>query len=44
MIHDADEIVVLADGRIVEKGNHQDLLAQEGRYGALALDYDGGVL
>jgi thiol reductant ABC exporter CydD subunit len=44
MIHDADEIVVLEDGQIVEKGSHQELLAQGGRYGALALAYEGGVM
>lgn len=31
-IQDADLIVVLDQGRIVEKGNHNDLLAQKGRY------------
>jgi ATP-binding cassette subfamily B protein len=29
---DADEIIVLADGRIAERGTHRDLLLQEGVY------------
>ena len=28
----ADEILVLDQGRIVERGNHQELLAKKGRY------------
>jgi len=34
-IVDADEILVLDQGHIVERGRHRDLLAQEGRYAAL---------
>jgi ATP-binding cassette subfamily B protein len=40
---DADEILVLEGGRIVERGNHAELLAAEGRYaGMWALQQSGG--
>lgn len=31
----ADKIIVLKDGRIVEQGNHKELLARNGEYAAL---------
>ncbi|WP_102109258.1 ABCB family ABC transporter ATP-binding protein/permease [Oceaniglobus roseus] len=34
-IADADQIVVLEDGEIVERGSHAELLARQGRYAAL---------
>ena len=38
-IRDADRIVVLEDGRIVEQGNHAELLDRGGRYAALYDDW-----
>jgi len=32
---DADHIIVLQNGRIVEQGNHQQLLEQQGKYAAM---------
>ena len=34
-VADADRIVVLDDGRIVEQGSHADLLEKDGRYAGL---------
>jgi ATP-binding cassette subfamily B protein len=34
-IRDADKILVINEGRIVERGAHEDLLAQEGFYHSL---------
>ena len=35
-VRDADEIVVLDRGRVIERGTHAELLARGGRYAALA--------
>ena len=35
-VRDADRIVVIDHGRVVESGTHRSLLAAEGRYAALA--------
>lgn len=35
-VRDADQIVVLDHGRVIERGDHESLLAYDGRYAALA--------
>jgi ATP-binding cassette subfamily B protein len=41
-VRDADQIVVLDRGRIVERGTHDELLERGGRYAALAAQTDAG--
>ena len=41
-IRDADKIVVMDQGRVVEIGNHEELLEQKGRYYALYMTQFAG--
>ncbi|MFX3622983.1 MAG: ABC transporter ATP-binding protein [Ectobacillus sp.] len=43
-IQDADQIFVMHDGRIVERGNHQELLAKQGQYYKMYLLQNKGSL
>jgi ATP-binding cassette subfamily B protein len=38
-VKNADRIIVMRDGRIIEEGNHQDLMAQGGHYAELYNTY-----
>jgi ATP-binding cassette subfamily B protein len=40
-VRDADQIVVLDGGRLIEHGTHEELLERGGRYAALAAEGDG---
>jgi len=42
-IKNADIIVVMKDGKIVEQGNHEELMAKKGEYYEMVLAGDGGV-
>ncbi len=43
-IQEADQIIVLKDGRIVEKGNHEKLLSNKGLYSELCQAQMGGYI
>ena len=38
-VQNADEILVMSDGRVAERGNHEALLRREGVYAAMWRDY-----
>ena len=38
-MQDADEILVFDEGKIIERGTHEALLAQGGRYASMWKDY-----
>ncbi len=40
-IRDCDEIIVMKDGRIVERGDHETLMARDGEYAALIAEGAG---
>ena len=42
-VRDADEVVVLDDGRVAERGTHDELIAAGGRYAALVAGGDALV-
>ena len=42
-VQDADEILVFHEGRIIERGTHEALLAEGGRYASMWKDYQTSV-
>ena len=41
-LKDADEIIFLEDGKIIERGSHEDMMASGGRYFSLSLTQEQG--
>ncbi len=44
LAYDADSVVVMQDGHVIGAGDHQSLLAGNGRYRTLVRDYESGTL
>lgn len=42
-IQDADQILVMKAGRLVERGTHQELLDQNGEYARMWADYSQAI-
>ena len=43
-IQEADQIIILKDGRIVESGKHEELINANGLYASLCQNQMGGIL
>ena len=39
-VRDCDEIIVMDEGRIVQRGRHEELMKQEGTYRQLMMEED----